>query len=85
MTSLSDRPPLTAEQFCQAQKLLGLNNREMAHALEIRGKGAVTLISLYRLGKRKLPLRASQLIRIWLHEGVPPELKPKPIPLIRKY
>lgn len=78
MTGLASRPPLTAAQLCAAQEKLGLSNLEMAHALEITGKGAAYLVSCYRTGKRPLPMRASQLIRGWLHPECPADSRPWP-------
>lgn len=76
--TLASRPPLTAAQLVAAQSRLGLSNLELAHALEITGKGAADQISKYRAGIRPLPMRASQLIRMWLDNGLPAHLRPWP-------
>lgn len=76
--TLASRPPLTAAQLVAAQSRLGLSNLELAHALEITGKGAADQVSKYRAGIRPLPMRASQLIRVWLHKDCPADVRPWP-------
>jgi hypothetical protein len=70
--------PMTAAEFCEIQAKLGLNNSELAEALEIRGKGNLSTIVRYRTGLRPLAMRIAPLMRLWAHPDCPPEHRPQP-------
>lgn len=78
MTAIASKPTLTPAQLIAAQTKLGLSNLELAHALEITGEGAADAVSKYRRGIRPLPMRASQLIRMWCDPAIPEHLRPWP-------
>lgn len=69
--------PLTPEEFREAQAKLGLNNAELAAALEIGGASGDGVIVRFRSGQRKPAIRVSQLMRLWTDPRVPADLKPK--------